>query len=82
MSTTPSTARPKRSRTSRTAGNSADAPRTSSASAVLTAEQRHALIAENAYLRAQRRGFTGGDAVADWLESEQEVDALLSRRAD
>jgi hypothetical protein len=29
-------------------------------------------------LRAAARGFSGGDPVADWLDSEREVDALLS----
>jgi hypothetical protein len=48
----------------------------------MTAEQRRALIAESAYLRAERRGFQGGDPMTDWLESEREVDVLLSRRAD
>jgi hypothetical protein len=37
------------------------------------------MIAEAAYLRAAARGFGGGDPVTDWLESEREVDALLSR---
>lgn len=82
MSTTPSTARPKRSRSTRTAtpGTNAQAPTT--AGPVMTAEQRRALIAESAYLRAERRSFQGGDPVTDWLESEREVDLLLSRRAD
>ena len=44
----------------------------------VSAEQRHTLIAESAYLRAAARGFAGGDPVADWLASEREVDALLS----
>jgi hypothetical protein len=44
----------------------------------VSAERRHAMIAESAYLRAAARGFSGGDPVADWLESEREVDALLS----
>jgi len=48
----------------------------------LTAEYRRTLIAESAYLRAERRGFQGGDAVADWLESEREVNLMLSRPAD
>jgi len=48
----------------------------------MTAEQRRALIAECAYLRAEQRGFQDGDPVSDWLESEREVDSLLSRRAD
>jgi len=45
----------------------------------MSADQRHAMIAESAYRRAERRGFEGGDPFADWLESEREVDALLSR---
>ena len=79
MSTTPSTARPKRSRAA-TPGT--DARRTTTAARPLTAEYRRTLIAESAYLRAERRGFQGGDPVADWLESEREVDLMLSRPAD
>jgi len=43
----------------------------------LTPEARHALIAEAAYLRAERRGFAPGQETDDWLEAEAEVDALL-----
>jgi Protein of unknown function (DUF2934) len=50
----------------------AAAPRTR-----VTAEARRALIAENAYLRAERRGFAPGHEVDDWLAAEAEVDALL-----
>jgi hypothetical protein len=49
---------------------------------MISAEERRAMIAECAYLRAERRGFTTGDPIGDWLESEKEVDALLSRSAD
>ncbi len=42
-----------------------------------TPEQRHFMIAEVAYYRAERRGFQGGDPVADWLEAEAEIEALL-----
>jgi hypothetical protein len=45
--------------------------------AQLTAEARHALIAEAAYLRAERRGFLPGYETDDWLAAEAEVDALL-----
>jgi hypothetical protein len=45
----------------------------------ISAEERHRLIAEAAYERAQRRGFIGGDPVADWLEAEQDVLARLPR---
>jgi hypothetical protein len=48
------------------------------AAAPVSAEQRRAMIAEAAYLRAAERGFNGGDPVADWLESERAVDALLT----
>jgi hypothetical protein len=49
------------------------------AAPTVSAEQRRSMIAEAAYLRAAARGFGGGDPVADWLDSEREVDALLSR---
>lgn len=52
----------------------------SSASAAVTADARRAMIAENAYLRAEERGFTPGSEEADWLAAEQEVDALLRAR--
>jgi hypothetical protein len=45
----------------------------------LSPEERHRLIAEAAYERAQRRGFKGGDPVTDWLEAEQDIDARLPR---
>jgi hypothetical protein len=45
--------------------------------AQLTPEARRALIAETAYLRAERRGFTPGQETDDWLAAEAEVDALL-----
>jgi hypothetical protein len=45
--------------------------------AQLTPEARRALIAETAYLRAERRGFAPGHETEDWLAAEAEVDALL-----
>ena len=35
--------------------------------------QRQQMIAEAAYFRAERRGFSGGDPVTDWVEAEAEV---------
>jgi hypothetical protein len=35
------------------------------------------MIAEAAYLRAERRGFASGNEEEDWLAAETEVDALL-----
>jgi DUF2934 family protein len=40
-------------------------------------ETRRAMIAESAYLRAERRGFAPGYEVEDWCAAEREVDALL-----
>jgi hypothetical protein len=43
----------------------------------VTPDARRGLIAENAYLRAERRGFVPGHETEDWLLAEAEVDALL-----
>jgi len=44
----------------------------------LTPEQRYRLVAEAAFLKAEQRGFVGGDPVRDWLEAEQEVESSLT----
>jgi hypothetical protein len=41
---------------------------------------RRMMIAEAAYLRAERRGFAPGGEEEDWLAAETEVDALLKAR--
>jgi len=46
---------------------------------MITAEsERQALIATEAYLRAERRNFAAGHELADWLAAEAEVNARLS----
>jgi hypothetical protein len=45
--------------------------------AAVSAEDRRAMIAQAAYLRAERRGFAPGQEAEDWLAAEVEVDALL-----
>ena len=84
MSTTPSSARAKRARSSAASAGAAKhpAPMSGAVTRTVSAEQRHAMIAESAYRRAEQRGFQGGDPMQDWLEGEKEVDALLSRSAD
>jgi hypothetical protein len=86
MSTTPSTAKAKRSRTAAASTSEAASKRlvrkTAAVTPTVSAEQRRAMIAERAYLRAELRGFQGGDPVQDWLDGEKEVDALLSQSAD
>lgn len=37
--------------------------------------KRWLLIRESAYLRAQKRGFVGGNPLEDWTEAEEEIDA-------
>ncbi len=44
----------------------------------ISAEQRWDMIAEAAYLRANERGFNGGDPLSDWLAAEKRVDANLA----
>jgi len=41
-------------------------------------EERHAMIAEAAYLFAEQRGFQGDAVLDDWLRAESEVNARLS----
>ncbi|MEO6422682.1 MAG: DUF2934 domain-containing protein [Candidatus Nitrotoga sp.] len=44
-----------------------------------TSEQRHQMIAEAAYQRAQKRDFIGGDPENEWYEAEAEVGQLSSQ---
>jgi len=45
----------------------------------VTEEQRRRMIAEAAYYRAEKRGFSGGSSVDDWIAAESEIDAKLAR---
>lgn len=45
------------------------------------AEQRQQMIAEQAYLIAELRGFQGGDPCQDWREAEQRVNAMLMQQS-
>jgi hypothetical protein len=75
MSKPESIARTKRT-TTLTRATTEERPQRSTAA--LPDDRRRTMIAESAYFRAQARGFREGDAVADWLASEQEVDQLLA----
>jgi hypothetical protein len=50
------------------------------ASQKITDEQRHQMIADAAYFRAERRGFHGGDPVLDWVDAEADIDARLQQQ--
>lgn len=47
--------------------------------AFIEPEQRHAMIADAAYFRAERHSFDPGHELEDWLEAEREIDAALER---
>ena len=47
---------------------------------VLDPEDRYNMIAEEAYYLAEKRGFEGDLADADWLQAEAKVDARFSAR--
>jgi len=63
---TPSTARPKKT--------------TIPGRVTISEDVRRSMIAEAAYLRAERRGFAPGHEDEDWVAAEAEVDALLKAR--
>lgn len=44
----------------------------------MSESERHALIAAEAYLRAERRGFAPGHEDEDWSAAEAEVEARLA----
>lgn len=49
-------------------------------SPTVSSEERWRMVAEAAYLRAEKRGFTGGNPTDDWLAAEAEVDKLLAAK--
>ena len=51
-----------------------------STNVAVSEDVRRGMIAEGAYLRAERRGFAHGHEAEDWLAAEAEVDALLKAR--
>ena len=56
------------------------AARTSGPRPGIPPEERRRLIAQEAYLKAERRGFSGGSPEQDWLEAEAEIDGMLLKR--
>ena len=39
---------------------------------------REQMIAEAAYFHAERRGFSPGNEMSDWLQAEADVESILS----
>lgn len=47
------------------------------AAKVISSEERHRLIAEAAYLLAEKRGFQGGSPEQDWFDAAAQVDQVI-----
>ncbi len=45
------------------------------AKASASMDQRHHMISEAAYYRAEKRGIESSDPAQDWYEAEQEIEA-------
>jgi hypothetical protein len=72
---TPNAAPAKRAAKPKAGKASTPAPR-----AQVSEDTRRGMIAESAYLRAERRGFAPGHEDEDWVAAEREVDALLNAK--
>jgi uncharacterized protein (DUF3084 family) len=46
---------------------------------VIDPDMRRRLVAAEAYFFAERRGFTGGNEIDDWVAAERVVDSWLTR---
>jgi len=55
------------------------ATRKASARKPLAESERLLMIAEAAYYLAQKRGFSGGDPVSDWIAAESEIETRLGQ---
>jgi hypothetical protein len=71
----PATAKAEKS--TKTPAKATAKPVVSTATIALPPEQRRGYIEVAAYYIAERRGFQGGDAAADWALAEAEIDRLL-----
>jgi len=51
-------------------------------SKISASEERHRMTKTAAYYRAEKRGFSDGDPVKDWLEAEREIETLFQQLED
>jgi hypothetical protein len=73
-------AAPARTRAKSPTSRARKAPAKTPTRVTISEDVRRGMIAEGAYLRAERRGFAPGHEEEDWLAAEAEVDALLKAR--
>lgn len=71
---------PKSAKGRRAAEPSAVRQESKSAAKGVSPEERYAMIARMAYLRAADRGFAPGNELDDWLAAEVEFEVRLSSR--
>lgn len=74
---------PTKGATAKAAPTAKPAPATAkpaTAKPVLSPAERMKMIAEAAYFLAQKRGFSGGNELSDWVAAEKQVDSLLTKR--
>ena len=64
----------KTTKTTKTTAKSTGKKCDASLSSEELAARRHEMIAQLAYLKAEKRGFANGCPVQDWLEAEKEID--------
>lgn len=57
----------------------ASATRTSHQPSSIDRDTRHSLVAAEAYYRAERRGFTAGHELEDWVAAERAIDLRLTQ---
>ena len=57
--------------------NTGDSRSCAAAPPSISAEERRNLIARVAYFRAEKRGFSPGCELQDWVEAEREVSKLI-----
>jgi len=69
----PAPAKAPRTRTTKTEASKPQASFGAAARAEVSADEVRKLIAEAAYYRAKKRGFTPGHEVEDWVQAEAEV---------
>jgi hypothetical protein len=72
------TAKKRTRKTERADEKSVTMPMAASMPSVSAQVDREQLIAQEAYLRAERRGFEPGHEIEDWLEAERTVGAVAT----
>ena len=69
--------RPKTKPRARKAQSTSTSKSTVLTQTTVDADQKHQMVSEAAYYIAEKRGFTNGDPVDDWIEAETQIESLL-----